>query len=61
MCHLHLEAVAVNLHHAVKGSLHTSETVGFLKASETKQIHQSRNIRSGQINSLVHSEKRRTN
>ncbi len=25
MCHLHLEAVAVNLHDAVKGSLHTSE------------------------------------
>ncbi len=26
MCHLHLEAVAVNPHYAVKGSLHTSET-----------------------------------
>ncbi len=60
MCHLHLEAVAVNPHHAVKGSLHTSETDDCL-ASKTKQINQrdSRNIRSGQINSLVHSEKKK--
>ncbi len=57
MCHLHLEAVAVNPHHTVKGSLHTSETV---RLQNQKQIHQrdSRNIRSGQINSLVHSEKK---
>ncbi len=26
MCHLHLEAFAVNPHHAVKGTLHAGET-----------------------------------
>ncbi len=59
MCHLHLEAVAVNPHHAVKGALHAGETcLGF----KNKQIPQtdSRNIRSVQNNSLVHSEKKIT-
>ncbi len=51
---LQLEAVAVNPHHVVK-FLHASET------SKSKLAHQrdSRNIRSGQINSLVHFETKR--
>ncbi len=55
---MHLEAIAVNPHHAVKGALHTGERDN-CKASKTKQIHQSgsRSISSGQINSLVHSKK----
>ncbi len=59
MCHLHLEAVALNPHHAGKGALHAGETDDCL-AFQTKQIHQryNRNIRSGQINSLVRSEKK---
>ncbi len=54
--HLHLKAVAVNPHNAVKRALHTSEIDNWY-ASKTKQIHQrdSRNI-SGQINILLHSE-----
>ncbi len=60
MCHLYLEAVAVNPHYAVKGALRTSENRQLL-GFKNKQIHQrdSRNIMSGQINSLVHSEKKK--
>lgn len=58
MWYFHLDTIAANQQHAVKGALNASER-GHPYGAKKEKIHQrdSRNIR-GQMNSLVHFEKK---